>query len=131
MKAITVEPHKPETARLEDIAESDARAGVIADSIQTVAPGGVVCLTGVGTGGRTNGLPTADVASNVVLRNNVVVGSVNANKRHWYKAAQLLSGTDHSWLARLVTRREPPAEFKRALARQVDDVKVVIQFAEG
>ena len=26
---------------------------VIADSIQTVAPGGVVCLTGVGTGGRT------------------------------------------------------------------------------
>jgi len=33
---------------------------VIADSIQTVAPGGVVCLTGVGTGGRTVGLPAAD-----------------------------------------------------------------------
>jgi threonine dehydrogenase-like Zn-dependent dehydrogenase len=104
---------------------------VIADSIQTVAPGGVVCLTGVGTGGRTVGLPTADAASNVVLRNNVVVGSVNANKRHWYKAAQLLARTDHAWLARLVTRREPPAEFKRALARQPDDVKVVIQFAEA
>src|SRR3954470_17363807 len=44
---------------------------VIADSIQTIAPGGVVCLTGVGSGGRTLGLPTADVASNLVLRNNV------------------------------------------------------------
>jgi threonine dehydrogenase-like Zn-dependent dehydrogenase len=104
---------------------------VIADSIHAVAPGGVVCLTGVGSGGRTVSLPTADTASNVVLRNNVVVGSVNANRRHWYKAAQLLARTDHSWLARLVSRREPPAEFKRALARQPEDVKVVIQFAEA
>jgi threonine dehydrogenase-like Zn-dependent dehydrogenase len=104
---------------------------VIADSIHAVAPGGVVCLTGVGSGGRTVSLPTADTASNVVLRNNVVVGSVNANRRHWYKAAQLLARTDHSWLARLVSRREPAAEFKRALARQPEDVKVVIQFAEA
>ena len=44
---------------------------VIGDSIKGVAPGGVVCLTGVGSGGRTVGLNTADVASNVVLRNNV------------------------------------------------------------
>ena len=104
---------------------------VIADSIRAVAPGGVVCLTGVGTGGRTVGLPAADTASNVVLRNNVIVGSVNANKRHWYKAAQLLSRADRAWLARLVTRREPPAEFAHALARQPDDIKVVIQFAEA
>ena len=103
---------------------------VIVDSIQTVAPGGVVCLTGVGSGGHTVSLPAADTAANIVLRNNVVVGSVNANKRHWYKAAQLLTRTDHTWLAHLVTRREPPAEFKRALARQPDDIKVVIQFAD-
>jgi threonine dehydrogenase-like Zn-dependent dehydrogenase len=104
---------------------------VIGDSVKAVAPGGVVCLTGVGTGGRTIGLTTADVASDVVLRNNVVVGSVNANKRHWYKATQMLARADRSWLAGLVTRREPPAEFKRALARQPDDVKVVIQFAQA
>ncbi len=104
---------------------------VIVDSIQAVAPGGVVCLTGVGSGGHTVSLPAADTASNVVLRNNVVVGSVNANKRHWYKAAQLLSRTDRAWLARLVTRREPAVEFKRALARQPDDIKVVLQFAEA
>ena len=84
-----------------------------------------------GAAGVPSASPAADTASNVVLRNNVVVGSVNANKRHWYKAAQLLSRTDHSWLARLLTRREPPAEFKRALARQPDDIKVVIQFAEA
>ncbi len=103
---------------------------LIADSIQAVAPGGVVCLTGVGSGGRTLGLPTADVASRVVLRNNVVVGSVNANKRHWYKAGQALAKADRDWLARLVTRRVAPEHFMRALQREPDDIKVVIQFAE-
>ncbi len=103
---------------------------VIADAIQAIAPGGVVCLTGVGSGGRTVGLTTADVASNVVLRNNVVVGSVNANKRHWYKATQVLARADHSWLAGLITRRESPSDFMRALRRQTDDIKVVVQFAE-
>ena len=104
---------------------------VIADAIQGVGAGGVVCLTGVGSGGRTVGLPTADVASAMVLRNNVVVGSVNANKRHWYKASEALARADRTWLARLLTRREPPEAFARALERKPDDVKVAIQFAEA
>jgi threonine dehydrogenase-like Zn-dependent dehydrogenase len=104
---------------------------VIADSIQAVSSGGVVCLTGVGSGGRTVGLPTADVAANIVLRNNVVVGSVNANKRHWYKAGEALARADHDWLGRLITRREPPAGFMRALRRQPEDIKVVVQFAQA
>jgi glucose 1-dehydrogenase len=104
---------------------------VIVDSLHTVAPGGIVCLTGVGSGGRTTGLPAADVAATMVLQNNVIVGSVNANKRHWYKAGQVLARADPAWLARLVTRREPPEAFKHALERQPDDIKVVIQFSEA
>ena len=90
-----------------------------------------MCLTGVGTGGRTTGLSVADVGANVVLRNNVVVGSVNANKRHWYRAGHALAHADPAWLARLVTRREPPEQFKRALERKPDDIKVVVQFGEA
>ena len=103
---------------------------LIADSIQAVGSGGVVCLTGVGTGGYTAKLAAADVAAEVVLRNNVVVGSVNANKRHWYKAGEALARADRSWLAHLVTRRERPEGFERALHRTADDIKVVVQFAE-
>ena len=103
---------------------------VIADAIQHVGAGGVVCLTGIGSGGRTTGL-VADVASEIVLQNNVVVGSVNANKRHWYKAAQDLARADRGWLSRLVSRRERPEDFARALQRGPDDVKVVLQFAEA
>ena len=43
MKAITVEPHKPETARLEDIAEPDARGGSVL--VEAIAVG--VCGTDV------------------------------------------------------------------------------------
>ena len=102
---------------------------VIADSIKTVGAGGVVCLTGVGSGGRTTGLSTADVAAEMVLQNNVVVGSVNANKRHWYKAGEALARADRSWLARLISRREKPEDFAQALERTPDDIKVVIEFS--
>jgi threonine dehydrogenase-like Zn-dependent dehydrogenase len=112
------------------IVECTGVGQVIADSIQAIAPGGVVCLTGVGSGGRAVGLTTADVASNVVLHNNVVVGSVSANKRHWYKAGQVLARADRAWLKCLVTRRAPPQEFMSALQRRPEDIKVVIQFTQ-
>ena len=75
--------------------------------------------------------PTADIAAEVVLKNNAVVGSVNANKRHWYKAGEALARADRSWLERLITRRERPENFAGALQRKADDIKVVIQFAEA
>ena len=102
---------------------------VIGQSLLKVAAGGIVCLTGVGAGGHA-GLHTADVAAAVVLKNNVIVGSVNANKRHWYKAGEALARADRKWLARLITRREKPENFQQALARKPDDIKVVIQFSE-
>jgi threonine dehydrogenase-like Zn-dependent dehydrogenase len=112
------------------IVECTGVGQVIADALKVVAAGGIVCLTGVGSGGRTTGL-VADMASVMVLRNNVIVGSVNANKRHWYKAGEALARADVSWLSRLITRRESPEQFVHALARQPDDIKVVVQFAEA
>jgi len=113
------------------IVECTGVGQVIADAIQGIGAGGVICLTGVGSGGRTAGLTTADVAAEMVLNNNVVLGTVNANKRHWYKGAEALVRADRAWLGRLITRRERPENFARALERQPDDIKVVIQFAEA
>jgi threonine dehydrogenase-like Zn-dependent dehydrogenase len=103
---------------------------VISAVFRIIAPGGIVCMTGVGSGGSAFGT-VADAAAAMVLKNNVIVGSVNANKRHWYKAREALMRADESWLSRLVTRREPPARFEEALARQPDDIKVIIQFADA
>jgi threonine dehydrogenase-like Zn-dependent dehydrogenase len=112
------------------IVECTGVGQVIADSLRAIGSGGIVCLTGVGSGGRTTGFSTADVAAEMVLGNNVIVGSVNANKRHWYKAGEALARADRSWLARLITRRERPEDFERALQRQADDIKVVVQFSK-
>jgi len=103
---------------------------VIAESILAIGASGVVCLAGVGHGGAVPKVATADVASSAVLKNNIVFGSVNANKRHWYKAAEALARADHEWLSRLITRREKPENFKQALERKPDDIKVVIQFSD-
>ena len=113
------------------IVECTGVGQVIVDALKTSSAGGIVCLTGVGSGGRTSGLPAADLASAMVLKNNVIVGSVNANKRHWYKAGVALARADASWLSQLVNRREAPESFSRALDRQPDDIKVVVQFSDA
>jgi threonine dehydrogenase-like Zn-dependent dehydrogenase len=114
------------------VVECTGVGSLITDTIQAVAPGGVVCLTGVGSGGRTSHGPTAaDLATDAVLKNKVIVGSVNANRRHWYRAGTALARADRSWLARLVTRRERPEHFATALDRGPDDVKVVVQFTDA
>jgi threonine dehydrogenase-like Zn-dependent dehydrogenase len=104
---------------------------VINDCIQKVGFGGIICLTGVGSGGAGSGRITADVATDAVLKNKVVVGSVNANKRHWYKGGEALARADRGWLSKLISRREKPEDFLQALERRPDDIKVVIQFAEA
>jgi glucose 1-dehydrogenase len=111
------------------IVECTGVGSVIADSIQKVGSGGIICLTGVGTGGVAS-RPVGDIAKAAVLKNNLIVGSVNANKRHWYRAGQNLIHSDPAWLKRLITRREKPENFQQALERQPDDVKVIIQFSE-
>jgi threonine dehydrogenase-like Zn-dependent dehydrogenase len=111
------------------IVECTGVGTVIVDSIQKIGAGGVVCLTGVGSGGIV-GRAAGDIAAALVLKNNVLVGSVNANKRHWYKAAEALGRADRTWLGRLLTRYEKPENFKEALERKPDDIKVVIQFAD-
>jgi threonine dehydrogenase-like Zn-dependent dehydrogenase len=112
------------------IIECTGVGSVIAQSIGKLGAGGILCLTGVGRGGAPAGPAIADVAAVAVLRNNAIVGSVNANKRHWYKAGRVLAKADHQWLRALITRTERPEDFSRALTRRPDDIKVVIQFSK-
>jgi threonine dehydrogenase-like Zn-dependent dehydrogenase len=134
VKALGATYHSTSVASLgfepDVIIECTGVGQVIAESIQKVGAGGTVCLTGVGKGGAMTGAAIADVAAAAVLRNNVIVGSVNANKRHWYKASAALGRADRTWLERLITRREKPEHFKQALEREPDDIKVVIQFSD-
>jgi glucose 1-dehydrogenase len=110
------------------VIECTGVGAVILDAIRQVGSGGVVCLTGVGGGGAPSAVPSGEMAKDIVLQNNVVVGSVNANRRHFYRAGEALAAADRGWLERLITRRVRPENIADALAREPDDIKVVVDF---
>ena len=63
-----------------------------------------------------------------MLENNVVFGTVNANRRHYEMAAEALARADRGWLDRVINRRVPVERWSEALERQGDDVKPIITF---
>jgi threonine dehydrogenase-like Zn-dependent dehydrogenase len=101
---------------------------LVIDAWADVAPGGVACFTGVSSGGRELPIDPGALNRSMVLGNEVVFGSVNANRRHYQVAAEALAKADREWLAGLVTREVPLERWKEALERRSDDVKVVIEF---
>jgi hypothetical protein len=65
----------------------------------------------------------------MVLKNQVVFGSVNANRRHYEAAAAALAKADKEWLARLITRRVPLSRWREAFENRTGDIKVVLDFS--
>ncbi len=92
---------------------------------------GVVCLTGISPTGRPLQIDSGQLNRDIVLENDAIVGSVNANLRHYGLAAEALAQADRSWLSGLISRRVPVEDFARAFEPQDDDVKVVLTFGEG
>ncbi len=103
---------------------------LIQQAAALAAPGGIVCLTGVGSPSTSPWSGSAGLATEAVLKNLVVFGTVNANRRHYYRAAKVLADADRSWLEQLVTRRVPADAVDQALTRTPDDIKVVMEFAQ-
>ncbi|KWV29506.1 MULTISPECIES: glucose 1-dehydrogenase [Micromonospora] len=110
------------------VVECTGAPTVVLDAMCKVGPAGIVCLTGVSSGGRTIDFDAGALNRALVLENNVVFGSVNANRRHWETAAQALTRADQSWLNALITRRVPVSAYAQAYAHTDDDIKVVLEF---
>jgi threonine dehydrogenase-like Zn-dependent dehydrogenase len=118
-----------EACRDTDVAIECTGAGqLVFDVMENLAPNGIVCLTGVSSGGRSIPVDAGALNRELVLANDVIVGSVNANRRHYRQAAEALDKADRDWLERVITRRVPLDRFQEALQRQPNDVKVAIEF---
>jgi glucose 1-dehydrogenase len=109
------------------IIECTGVSSLVVDAMSHVGRGGVVCLTGVSTGGHSISVDEGALNRSMVLENVAVVGSVNANRRHYEAAVGALAAADRSWLERLVSRRVPLDQWAEALTRQPDDVKVIVE----
>jgi len=109
------------------VLECTGAISLVQQSIACVSPGGIVCLTGVGPADAAAAASAAALATAAVLKNLVVFGSVNANRRHYYRAAKALAAADRRWLAQLVTRRVDLEHVPAGLQRAPEDIKVIVE----
>jgi threonine dehydrogenase-like Zn-dependent dehydrogenase len=113
------------------IIECTGASSLIAEAMYQLASDGILCLAGVSSHGHEQPLDIGALNRTMVLQNNVIFGSVNANRKHWQLAAEALGKADPKWLARLISRREPLSGWQQALERRPDDIKVVIEFSQA
>jgi len=118
---------------MELIFESTGVAALEFNLLDALAPNGVYVLTGIPGGERPLEVPGAELIRQLVLDNQVMVGSVNAARDHFQMAiddlvhAHLLWG-DH--VGHLITHRYPHTDFESVLHQHTpDEIKAVIEWS--
>ena len=119
-----------EIGPIDIIFEATGYSPLAFDAMDTVAPNGIVCLSGVSGGGRTIQVSADHLNLELVLGNRVVFGTVNANRRHFEAGAKHLSEIEARWpglLTRIITTRIPMERFAEGVQRRPGDVKTVVE----
>ena len=102
---------------------------VVRDVLGRTASAGIVCLVGISAPGHVFDLDIGLINRTMVLDNDTVFGSVNANRKHYEDAVAALQRANKAWLARLITRRVPAEQWTQAIEQEPDDIKVVVDFS--
>ena len=110
------------------IIECTGAAELIVETLTHTMRGGIVCLTGLSNGQHRIPLDVNCLNRTLVLENDVVLGSVNANRRHYDLAATALARADRSWLEHIITRRVPINRWQEAYEKRRGDIKTVLDF---
>jgi threonine dehydrogenase-like Zn-dependent dehydrogenase len=110
------------------IIECTGAATVLRDCTENLGSDGILSVVGSSAHHQDALIDVSTFNRSLVLGNRVVFGVVNANRRHYEKAADALRSAPRSWLTRLITRRESLDNWRSAFERRVEDVKVVIEF---
>jgi threonine dehydrogenase-like Zn-dependent dehydrogenase len=100
---------------------------VVGAVLGRTGPLGITCLTGISSGGRSLAIDLGAVNRAIVLENDTVFGSVNANRRHYEAAARALAAADVAWLDGLITRRLPLERWREVLTGGGDHVKTIVE----
>jgi glucose 1-dehydrogenase len=125
--------HLESLAELKDLKpdilmECTGAPSVVRDAFGHTASGGIVCLVGVSAPGQNMQVDIGGLNRTMVLDNDTVFGTVNANRKHYQDAVAVLERADKGWLGQLITRRVPVEQWTQSLAPQPDDIKVVVDF---
>jgi threonine dehydrogenase-like Zn-dependent dehydrogenase len=110
------------------IIECTGVAAVITQCMNQLAGDGILCMAGLSYPGALQSVDIGSLNKEIVMSNQVMFGTVNANRKHWEMAEQALQKADPAWLGQLISRRAALNDWQSALVRQPNDIKVVIDF---
>ena len=129
-----VPPHNVESelGQMDLIFEATGVAALEFELLDALGMNGAYVLTGIPGGDRPLQLDGAELIRKLVLRNQVMIGSVNASRDHYQMAVDDLVRARLLWgnhVERLISHHHPYAEFQNALTRhEADEIKVVLEW---
>ncbi len=116
------------------IIEATGNSQVAMGAMSVLGVNGVLALTSVTGGHQTIPVDANVLNLQLVLGNQVVFGSVNANRsyfeagvKHWGEIETKFPGL----LARTITRRLPMDQFQTALSKDPEGIKTVIKISDN
>jgi len=117
---------------LDLVVECTGNPGVVFQAMQTLAPTAVLCLLSVTGGDKQQAEPTAEINEDLVLGNNVVLGSVNANPLHYKMGVEdfkAIEAKRPGVLAKLITNHLPWEQYKTWFTQRGDGIKTTLEIA--
>ena len=130
-----VTPDHPidQTGTFDVIVEATGIASLEFDLLDALAMNGVYAVTGIPAADRPLNIAGARFMRSLVLRNQLMVGSVNASRDHFQLAVNDLVLAEARWphrVADLITHRHSYEDFDTAFQHHgVDEIKVVLEWA--
>ena len=120
--------------QIDFIFEATGVAHVEFDLLGALGINGVYVLTGIPGGDRPLQIDGGQLMRQLVLRNQVMVGSVNASRKHFEMGIQDLGAAQKKWgktVEQLITNVVPYGDFAGVLMQHPDDeIKAVIEWAK-
>jgi glucose 1-dehydrogenase len=112
------------------VIEATGSARVVFDAMEILGPNGVLCLLSVTGGSGVNEEPIDRINQLLVLGNQVVFGSVNANPRHFAQGVKDFVAIEKKWpgvMSRLLTDRIPWKAHKKWFDERGSGIKSTLE----
>ena len=112
------------------VLEATGNAKVVFDAMEMLGANGVLCLLSVTGGSSLHEEPIDRINQLLVLGNQVVFGSVNANPRHFAQGVEDFVIIERQWpgaMSRLLTNRIPWQNFKTWFTERGSGIKSTLE----
>ncbi|MGH9470676.1 MAG: glucose 1-dehydrogenase [Terriglobia bacterium] len=123
-----------QTGPLDLVIEATGVSSVVFGAMQIIAPDGILCLLSVTGGHAVRPEPTDVINQRLVLQNNVVFGSVNANPRHFHAGVKDFLQIEKSYpgvLQRLLTTRLPWQDYGKWFGQRRTGIKTTLEISSA